>query len=274
MKKKQAREVDIAKSLAKYDQQTNRKGETLPEDQKVYRARVVLAFMESGIPLSKLDSPKLRDLLEENAFRLTDSRHLLDMVPYILQEERSRVRDEVKGRFVSAIFDGTTRLGEVLVIVLRFIQDWSVCQRLVRVDFLQQSMNGQELARQVISALSVTLGVESDKLIAVMRDGASVNGTAMRLVSVMYPNALDIRCLSHLLDLVGDKFQVPTLNHFMTLFISLFSHSPRAKALWKNKTGRSMASYSATRWWSRWELYQQLLVQFGDVQPFWKKTQI
>ena len=69
----------------------------------MYRAHVVLAFMESGIPFTKLDSPKLRELLEENAFRLTDSRHLLDMVPFILQEEHTQLRDEMKGKHVSAI---------------------------------------------------------------------------------------------------------------------------------------------------------------------------
>ena len=63
--------------LVKYDQETNRKGEKLPEDQKMYRAHVVLAFMESGIPLTKLNSSKLRELLEENVFHLTYSWHLL-----------------------------------------------------------------------------------------------------------------------------------------------------------------------------------------------------
>ena len=29
-----------------------------------------------------------------------------------------------------------------------------------------------------------------------------------------------------------------------------------------------MGSYSATRWWSEWELYHQLLWQFGDILPF------
>ena len=29
-----------------------------------------------------------------------------------------------------------------------------------------------------------------------------------------------------------------------------------------------MGSYSATPWWSRWELTEQLPVQFGDVQSF------
>ena len=29
-----------------------------------------------------------------------------------------------------------------------------------------------------------------------------------------------------------------------------------------------MASYSDTRWWSRWEVCSQVLCQFGDVLPF------
>ena len=61
-----AREKDLAKALEKHDAKTHRKGETLPEDQKVYRAKVVLAFMAAGIALSKLDCPPLRELLEEN----------------------------------------------------------------------------------------------------------------------------------------------------------------------------------------------------------------
>lgn len=29
-----------------------------------------------------------------------------------------------------------------------------------------------------------------------------------------------------------------------------------------------MASLSKTRWWSRWEIYHQLLLQYGDIEPF------
>lgn len=29
-----------------------------------------------------------------------------------------------------------------------------------------------------------------------------------------------------------------------------------------------MASFSKTQWWSRWEVLNQLLVQFGDVELF------
>lgn len=85
------------------------------------------------------------------------------------------------------IFDGTTRLGEVLVVVVHFISEWYVQQRLVRLKFLMKSMCGEELARELISVLSATLGVESHSLLAAMRDGASVNGAAMSVVAVMYP---------------------------------------------------------------------------------------
>ena len=35
-----------------------------------------------------------------------------------------------------------------------------------------------------------------------------------------------------------------------------------------------MASFSATRQWSRWEVMEQLLVQFGDVLPFLQNEEI
>ena len=161
-------------------------------------------------------------------------------------------------------FNGTSRLGEVLAVVVRFISDWNI-ERLVRLEFLRKSLNGEELARELLGTLSVTLGIESDKLIAVMHDRASVNRAAMRTT------ILDIGCTSHTLDIVGNKFQVPTLHLFFILWIPLFSHSPKVKTLWKERTGRAMSSYSNTRWWSRWEVQQQFLQQFGDVEPFLKQ---
>ena len=265
---KEARERYIAQALQKHDAQTHRKGETLSDEQNVYRTKVVMAFMQAGIPLAKLDCCGLRSLLQENGYCLSDTRHMFDLVPFVLQEERSRLRAEIEHKYLSVIFDGTTHLGEVLAVVVRFISDWTIQQRLVRLKFLKKSMSGEELAREVISILSGTLGVESHRLLAVMRDRASVNTAAMRVISVMYPKLLDVGCLSHTLDLVGGKFKVPTLNLFITLWISLFVHSAKVKSLWKEMTGRTMATYSKTRWWSKWEIMHQVLVQFGDVQAF------
>jgi len=29
-----------------------------------------------------------------------------------------------------------------------------------------------------------------------------------------------------------------------------------------------MATFSATHWWSRWEVIEQVAIQFGDILPF------
>ena len=52
------------------------------------------------------------------------------------------------------------------------------------------------------------------------------------------------------------------------LWINLFSHSTKAGMLWKQSTGASVKTYSETRRWSKWEIYNQLMTYFGDVVPF------
>ena len=98
-----------------------------------------------------------------------------------------------------------------------------------------------------------------------VRDGARINNVAIGVVQIMCPKVMDVRCFSHTLDIVGDKFKTTILTIFG---ISLFSHSPKTKMLWKDYTGKAMASYCKTRWWSRWEILHQLMVQFGDIEPF------
>ena len=61
---KQQRQVDIVKSLEKYDKEFHPKGETLPDTTRVFRVKVVTALLNAGVPLSKLDC--FRDLFEEN----------------------------------------------------------------------------------------------------------------------------------------------------------------------------------------------------------------
>ena len=77
-------------------------------------------------------------------------------------------------------------------------------------------MNGEELARELISTLSIMFVIGSNMLLSVMHDWASVNTAVMDIVSVVYFAALNIGCILHTLDSVGDKFNVPTLHLFLT----------------------------------------------------------
>ena len=41
-----------------------------------------------------------------------------------------------------------------------------------------------------------------------------------------------------------------------------------AKFFWKERTGLTIDSYCPTRWWSKWEVMNQLVKSFGDIEPF------
>ena len=249
LERKEARERDIADSLIKYNEEFHPRGETLPQQQQVYHVKVMSAFLKAGVPISKIES--IKDLLEENALRLTDRRNMHDYIPFILSEE-SRILSEIEGKNLSVIFDGTTCLGEALAVLVRYVTpDWEIEQRLVRVQMLSKSLSGEEIARELISVLSVRFSIRSTNVLASMRDRASTNNVAMQTLKIVYPSIVDVGCFSHTIDHVGEKFNTPTLGEFITLWITLFSHSPKCRMLWRSRTGQSMASYSKTRWWSK-----------------------
>ena len=129
MKKKN--EKDLADALQSSDQMANCKGETLPEDQRVYRVKVVKTFLKCGVPLKKIAD--FRDLLEENSLRLTDRRHMSDLIPFFFEQEKMKIKKEIAERPLAIIFDGTSRLGELCALLfvsltqnIRFRNVWFV----------------------------------------------------------------------------------------------------------------------------------------------------
>ena len=42
---------------------------------------------------------------------------MFDLVPFILKEEETCLKQELQGKQVGVIFDGTTRLGEAMTII-------------------------------------------------------------------------------------------------------------------------------------------------------------
>ena len=116
--------------LRRNDQAKHPKGETLPHDMHLYRFDLIQSFLTAGIPLSKIDY--LRSFLEKYGHRLTSQSHLRELIPSVLQKEKETLKSELsKAKVVSTIFDGSTRLGEALAIIVRFVDSqWNVQQRL------------------------------------------------------------------------------------------------------------------------------------------------
>lgn len=118
---KNKEEADIVQALKAYDSRVHPAGSSLPDSTRVYRVKVVTTMLKAGVPLSKIDL--FRDLLEEHAYALTSSTHLRQLIPFILQEELTRIKKEISNQALSIIFDGTTHVCEAFVVVLRYLTD-------------------------------------------------------------------------------------------------------------------------------------------------------
>ena len=77
------------------------------------------------------------------------------------------------------------------MILVRFVDEkWNIQQRVVKLMLLAKSLTGEEVARQPIVSLTTELGIESDLLLAAMRDRAPVNNVAIRTLSIVFPKVL------------------------------------------------------------------------------------
>ena len=127
LKQKAATEMNIAQALRLFDKEQHPVGETLSESVRVYRVRVLMAMLKSGLALAKIEC--FRDLFEENALALTSVPSMRQLLPFVLRQETTRIKQAVCGRPISIIFDGTTLVCENLVTVARYLtDDWVIKQ--------------------------------------------------------------------------------------------------------------------------------------------------
>ena len=69
--------------------------EKRPASVRVFRVKAVTGFLKSGIVLNKLDS--LCELFEETGLSLSSSQHLRELIPLILEDERNKICEKIKG---------------------------------------------------------------------------------------------------------------------------------------------------------------------------------
>ena len=82
----------------------------------MFRVKVVKPSVCASVPISKVNI--FMELFEETGFWLTNKQYMLDLIPFILKEVETKIKQEIEGKHASFIFDATTRLGEALAIVL------------------------------------------------------------------------------------------------------------------------------------------------------------
>ena len=100
--------------------------------------------------------------------------------------------------------------------------------------------------------------VENGGLLAINRDRAMVNTKAAKIVSYMYLGVMDLECLPHTFNKVGEKMPLAHLTSFRDdLMIALNSQAFKAHCM--TFIDKPIRKPSATRWWSTWEMYSLLL---------------
>lgn len=267
------RQQSIVDILRRNDARVHPKGETLPNEMRLFPYDLVEMCLKAGIPIAKIDC--MRPFLEKYGHCLTSSGHLSETIPLVLEREKEILKTDISiANEFSVVFDGSSRLGEVLAIVLCYIDtQWKIQQRLLKLETLEKSLKSQELAQRLIQCLAVEFSICSEMIISATKDGAAVNEAALNQVKFYFPNIFSITCFSHVIDNAGKKFQFRILDTFLSHWNSMFSQSPAVRLAWKIKTGKAMRTVSATRWWSKWEVVNQVCDYFGDVDPFLREIE-
>ena len=119
-------DATLAAHLAVNIEQSQAAGtKTVSMETQTWRVKVMKTFMRMGIPLDKIDDD-MRELLEDGppmGAKLTTPSNLRPAyIPFIHKDELDCVLTEIEKQYISAGFDGASRLGESLVVVLRWCQ--------------------------------------------------------------------------------------------------------------------------------------------------------
>ena len=110
---------------------------------QVHHVKVIECFLRATVPLSKIQH--FRKVFEETGYQLIDRHHISDLIPVVLEQEKSRTQRKNFEQDVSVIFYDISQLGEALAIVLHFVTR-VIEQRLIRVELLFKSLKGEEIA--------------------------------------------------------------------------------------------------------------------------------
>lgn len=247
-------------------------GGCVSEADQAFRFATVRTLMGSGIPFNKLERG-LKTLLQRcGSASLGDTADLKrTYIPLVRNEEYELLKKELQGEYFSVIFDGTTRCGEVLAVVVRFCTaDFKIEHRLIALRTAAKHMSGAHLSAMIVRILLQTIGVDAlDRVLACSRDSCSTNGAAVTSLRMgALPNLFDVLCFSHTLHNCAKHMDLQVLESWLTPWFHLMSHSHAAKAKWRSLIETAPKLFSQTRWWSRLECANELGKYYGLITTF------
>ena len=196
----------------------------------------------------------------------------------------------MKGRPVRISFDETTIRCVVLCIIVGFVDDnGKMQQRVIKVGLYNEAPEEKltnQMSDHILTAIEETLLVPRTSIKVFTRDGVYLNELCMlKLIGGVvidpntnketkirgfYPEAVNIKCMSHTLDNCGadytekkiqfNRIEGSNAKKVYNLVNGLFSSPGEGSKLsWLSFAKTAMLSVSPTRWWSREEFWAYLL---------------
>lgn len=191
-----------------------------------------------------LQADGMRPFLEKRSgLSLTHSSHLRAYIPIIHKFEIDRIKKSLKrGSGYTVIFDGSSRVDEVLAVILRFVTtDFTMVQELVHLG-KYQSCKDHEQIMNAINTVLVNYGVcyghshaehvtEHGGVIAFQKDRASANESSMGALLTLFKGSANLHCLSHTVTHVGEHMKAKAVKAFKEDLCALCnSHGGNNKA--------------------------------------------
>lgn len=193
--------------------------------------------------------------------------------------EKILITNEMRGRDIALIIDGTPRLGDTFGIIARFtviseLYGPIVVQRLLRVVAYKSTITGP----QILAALGETMlyyQVEDDHVRVVTSDGVSANLSSSLLMDLRREegrskmHALLIICFSHCGSNSGKELKkansFPLLQSFWALLQACFKNSSIAKEIWLEKTGKKWLGFNEIRWYIEHNIFSECFLYFNQL---------
>lgn len=250
-------------------------GETLDPKVVAFRLKVVERILAAGDPLSRADA--YRDLFEAGGLALTASSHLRQLIPVLHILQRERDSQLLKGKPVSIIFDGTSHLGELLLVLVRYYDDGCFKQRLIKLRHSDVPLDAVTLAFILRDSMNA-VGILGENIVAFLKDAVEVNFAGVESLKLYrdagVDRALSFFCFSHMFNRVGKKLQgaLPLADAFIKTWSSFFKKTMKGKYEWRGfeaqggPLNKTPLTRSAVRWFNDYEIAAQILNEFTFVK--------
>lgn len=143
-----------------------------------------------------------------------------------------------------------------------------ITQRVLNLSMLSKSMDFKAIHGEVMKITVDEYKIDRSKCVGFMLDGCGANMKALDTLLLNFPNAVGVRCFSHLLNNCGNELSSEETDKFAGHLHVLLAHSHNARDLWLQETKVSPPKPVSHRWSSRYVRNNALVLNWQQMKTF------